>query len=43
MIITKRSHPMCSEKKKQFHKLVKSLNFASKKCNLRKTEGLKLY
>ena len=34
---------MCSGKKKLFHKLVKSLNFASKKYNLRKTKGLKLY
>ena len=30
-------------KKNLFHKLVKSLNFASKKYNLRKAEGLKLY
>ena len=39
---------MCSQKKKKkkknlFHKLVKSLNFASKKYNLRKAEGSKLY
>ena len=41
--LTKRSHLMCSEKKPLFHKLVKSLNFASKEHNLRKAEGLKLY
>ena len=29
--------------KNLFHKLAKSLNFASKKYNLRKAEGLKLY
>ena len=38
---TKRSYPICSVKKKLFQKLVKSLNFASKKYNLRKAEGLK--
>ena len=33
---------MCSKKKKLFHELVKSLKFASEKCDLRKAEGLKL-
>ena len=33
---------MCSKKKNLFHELVKSLKFASEKCDLRKAEGLKL-